>query len=251
MKIINVCMDFWEVGGAERFWQRLSKNMIQYKWLFTKSVDVSADIVIYSNSHKFYEQAKKLNKPIMQRVTGPRSYSLQQPNDLEAVICSSKKGYDISIHKNKYLIYNGIDFEHLNSIKPISCDLLYGCARIGIGQKVDVACEYAIKTKHHLTITGARQHVAENIYDKMKEKYPNFHWTGLLDEDIMLAYVKGCNKGIMPTSVHGVSNFILELVACDKPIINIGSVEVPLKEKIDINIVSRKYDNIIKSILKI
>jgi len=251
MKTINVCMDFWEVGGAERFWQRLSKNMPRYKWLFTKSVDVSADIVIYSNSHKFYEQAKKLNKPIIQRVTGPRSYYLQQPSDLEAVICSSKKGYDISTHKNKHLIYNGIDFEYLNNIKPIVCDLLYGCARIGVGQKVDVACEYAIKTNHHLTITGSRQHVAENIYDKMKAKYPQFHWAGLLDEDTMLAYVKGCNKGIMPTTSHGVSNFVLELSACNKPIINIGNVEIPPIDQIDINITSQKYDNIIRSILKI
>ena len=132
---INITMDFWGVGGAERFWQRLSRKMPQYEWLFTTAVDTNADLVIYSNNHKFYEQAKALNKPIVMRLTGPRSYVLPQPNDLAALICSSKAGYALSTHPKKILIYNGIDFDHLKTIKPIPCDLLMGSARVGVGQK--------------------------------------------------------------------------------------------------------------------
>ena len=83
MKKISVCMEHWAVGGAERFWERMSRALPQYQWEFSKSVKSDADIVIYSNSHKFYDQAKKLNKPVIFRLTGPRSYKLPQMKDLK------------------------------------------------------------------------------------------------------------------------------------------------------------------------
>lgn len=246
---INVTMDFWGVGGAERFWQRLSKKLPQYEWAFTTEVDPHTDLVIYSNNYRFYEQAKRLNKKVAERVTGPRSYGLVHPSDLSFLICSSKAGFDRIDHSKKCLIYNGIDLDSLKIISPISCDLLYGCARVGIGQAPEKAIQYAIKNSRHLTITGSRQHLAENTYKELKSKYPQVCFTGLLDEDVMLGYIKGCKAGIMPTSTHGLSNFVLELVACDKPLINIGNVEVPNKNDIDINITAKKYNELISPIL--
>lgn len=245
---VNVCMEHWAVGGAERFWERLSRALPQYEWEFSRQVVDDADIVVYSNAHKFYDQAKKLNKPTILRITGPRSHKLPQPPDLKAVVCSSKKSFEVSSHKNKKLIYNGIDFSALDLIEPIECDIIYGCARIGLGQKPEVAIKYSLANNRHLTITGSRQHVAENIYDQLRQKYPQVHWTGLIDEAEMLRYIKGCKAGIMPTSVHGVSNFIIECISMDKPIINIGNVEVPNKADIDIQMTAEKYDQLFRSI---
>jgi glycosyltransferase involved in cell wall biosynthesis len=246
MKIVNVCLGIWAVGGAERGYQRIADKLPEYKWLFTTKVDPTANLVIYSNTHEFYKQAKRIGVPAILRVTGPRSYSIPQPDDLGAVVCSSKKSYEISRHKNKYLIYNGIDFSMIDKIKLTKCDLLYGCARIGLGQQVEKAIKYAIKNNRHLTVTGAKQHVTENVYDTLRKKYPQVRWTGLLDEETMLSYVKGCKEGIMPTSVHGLSNFIIELAACGKPLINLGGVETVNKEDIDINVTARKYKELIE-----
>jgi hypothetical protein len=249
MKTINVCLGIWGTGGAERGYQRIADKLPEYRWLFTTKVDPNSDLVMYSNDHKFYEQAKQHNIPTILRLTGPRSYSKPQPDDLKTVICSNQKAYELSQHKNKHLIYNGIDLDMVSRVKPIKCDLLYGCARVGVGQKVDVAIKYAIDNNRHLTVTGARQHLAEDTYDKLKKKYQQVNWTGLLDEDTMLRYIKGCKAGIMPTSVHGLSNFIIELVACDKPIINLGGVETVNKGQIDINVTAQKYRELIESCL--
>jgi hypothetical protein len=249
MKTINVCLGIWGTGGAERGYQRIAEKLPEYNWLFTTEVKPGSDLVIYSNNHKFYDQAKKYKIPTILRLTGPRSYSKPQPDDLRAVICSNKKAYSISNHKEKVLIYNGIDLDMVSKVKPIKCDLLYGPARCGIGQKIDVAIKYAIKKKRHLTVTGARQHLAENTYDTLRKKYPQVNWTGLLDEATMLRYVKGCKEGIMPTSVHGLSNFIIELTACDKHIINLGGVETVDKTDIDINVTAQKYGELIEKCL--
>lgn len=242
---VNVCMDYWAVGGAERFWQRLSRVVKQHQWIFTTEVDPEADVVIYSNNDKFYHQAKALNKPAVLRITGPRSYSLPQHNDLAAVICTSQKSYELSKHERKVLIYNGVDISKFDSIQPIECDLLYGCARVGLGQKPEVAIKYAKNNNRHITITGSRQHLAEKTYNVLKKKYPEVNWTGLIEEDEMFRYIKGCKAGIMPTSVHGVSNFIIECVAADKPIINLGGVEIPDKKQIDIGNAAYQYNKLL------
>lgn len=241
-------MDFWAVGGAERFWQRLSKKMPEYNWIFSTEVDLNSDLVVYSNNHRFYESAKKANKKIVMRLTGPRSYGLQQPDDLSALICSSKLGFDRSKHLKKHLIYNGIDFDFLKTIKPIKCDLLFPCARVGVGQRPETAIKYALKNNRQLTITGSGQHLAENTYDVLKNKYKMVNFTGLLGEEIVLGYIKGCNDVIMPTPTHGVSNAIIEARAFDKNIINIGNVEVPKKSDIDINVTAKKYKDVFENI---
>jgi len=248
--VVNITMGVWGVGGAERFWERLSRKLPQYEWRFTTKVDPSASLVIYSNDHKFYTQAKKANLPCIMRITGPRSYKIPQPDDLKAVVCSSKKSYALSKHKSKVLIFNGIDFEALKHIKPIECDLLYGPARIGLGQAPEVAIKYAIRHKRKLTITGAKQHLAENTYNLLRKKYPQVNWTGLLDENTMLRWIKGCKEAIMPTSVHGISNFIIECVGMEKPILNLGGVEIPDKADIDINNTAKLYEEIIEEALK-
>lgn len=245
---VNVCMDYWAVGGAERFFQRLKAEIKSHEFVFTTEVVPEADLVIYSNNDKFYHQSKKLNKPAILRITGPRSYSLPQHEDLAAVICSSQKSFELSKHKRKILIYNGVDIKKFDTIDPIECDILYGCARVGLGQKPELAIQYAKKHNRNITITGSRQHLSENTYKMLKKKYPEVHWTGLLEEDEMLRYVKGCKAGIMPTSVHGVSNFIIECVAADKPIINLGRVEIPNKNQIDIAISAYNYDKLISQI---
>ena len=246
--IINVCLDVWAIGGAELGYKRIASKLPQYQWLFTTNVDPSANLVIYSNNHRFYDQAKKLNIPIIQRTTGPRSYSLPQPIDLKAVICSSKKGYDITNHPNKHLIYNGIDLENLTNINAIECDLLYAPARVGIGQMVEDAIQYAQQHKRHLTVLGAKQHLQENTYDVLRSKYPQVRWTGLVDPEVASAYIKGCKAYICPTKTHGVSNAIIEAVANDKSIINLGGVEVPAKQDIDLNVTAKKYDELIRAI---
>lgn len=246
---INVCLDIWATGGAELGYKRIASKLPHYEWSFTTNVDPSANLVIYSNNHRFYEQAKKLNIPVIQRTTGPRSYSLPQPADLKAVICSSKKGYEITKHTNKHLIYNGVDFDFIASIKAIECDLLYAPARVGVGQQVEDAIKYAHKNKRHITVLGAKQHLQENTYDVLRSKYPQVHWTGLVEPEVASAYIKGCKAYICPTKVHGVSNAIIEAVANDKSIINLGEVEVPSKIDIDINTTARKYDEVIREVL--
>lgn len=250
MMKINVCLNIWgKAGGAERGYERLSNALNQYQWSFTTKVDDTADIVLYSNDHKFYEQAKMLNKPTIFRLTGPRSYNLPQPDDLKYVVCSSQKSYDLSSHARKVKILNGIDFDSLKDIKPIKCDLLYGPARIGRTQKVELAIKWAIDNNRTLTVTGARQHVAEDIEGQLKAKYPNVKWTGLIDEKTMLRYIAGCKSAIMPASGHGLSNFVIESIAFNKPIVNLGKVEVPRKEDIDLKNTAQQYDKLFQSIL--
>lgn len=248
---INVTLDIWKTGGAEIGYKRISVKLPQYEWIFTTNVVPNADLVIYSNNNRFYEQAKILNKLVIQRTTGPRSFSLPQPEDLSAVICSSKKGWEITTHKNKYLIYNGIDFEHIKKIKPIHNDVLYAPARVGVGQCVDLAIQWAIQNKRYLTVLGSRQHLHENTYEILKCKYPFVNWTGLVEPDIASAYIKGCNIYICPTKTHGVSNAIIEAVANNKQIINLGGVEIPSRDQIDINVTAKKYDDLIKQTLNI
>jgi hypothetical protein len=249
MIVINVCLDYWAIGGSELGYKRIASKLPQYDWKFVTKVDKNCDLVIYSNNHRFYEQAKALGKSVIQRTTGPRSYNLPQPDDLCAVICSSKQGYQITKHRNRHLIYNGIDFTHINTIIPISNDLLYAPARIGVGQCVEDAIKYAKNNNRHLTVLGAKQHLNENTYEELKFKYPNVNWTGLVDPDVASAYIKGCVSYICPTKVHGVSNAIIEAVANRKEIINIGQVEIPPIEEIDINLTAKKYNSIIQNII--
>lgn len=246
---INVCLNYWAIGGAENFYHRLADSLPQYEWSFTKKVEPNSDIVVYSNDHSFYKQSKKIGIPAIMRVTGPRSYSLPQPDDLEFVICSSKKSYELSTHSRKKLIYNGINFEHLASIKPIHCQLLVSEARIGVGQKVEKAIKYSIEHKKHLTCLGSRQHLAENTYDQLKSKYPNVTFTGLVKPDVSLQYIKGCEALVIASGTHGISNSLLEATALDKPIINLGGVETVDKKDINIKDTAIEYDNLFKSIL--
>jgi hypothetical protein len=250
MTTINVCMCYFAVGGAEIFWSRLAKKLPQYKWLFTTEVKPEADVVVYSNDHKFYLQARNLNKPVIQRMTGPRSYTLPQPEDLAAVICTSQAGWEASRFDGKQLIYNGIDLEYLKTIQPIKCDLLYGCARVGVGQQVEKAIHYAEEHGRHLTVLGGKQHLTEDTYDVLKKRYKDVAWTGLVEEETALGYVAGCNSGIMPTSVHGISNFLIECVGLGKTVISLGSAEIPLLTNIDINQTAARYQKLIDSITK-
>lgn len=248
MKKINICLNFWAIGGAENFYRRLAKAMPQYEWLFTTKVDKTADIVMYSNDHSFYNQAKSLNIPTILRVTGPRSYSMPQPDDLKFVVCSSAKSYQLSTHLRKKLIYNGIDFDHLQNIQPISCQWLASEARIGVGQKIEDAIRFAIKSGKHLTCLGAKQHVAENTYYTLKSKYPQVTFTGLVDPDVALRYIKGCEALIIASSSHGISNSMLEAVALGKKIINLGGVEMVDKKHIDIKNTAAQYLELFQSI---
>lgn len=246
---INICLDIWATGGAEIGYKRIIDKLPQYKWLLTTDVDPTANLVIYSNNHRFYKQSKQYNIPAILRTTGPRSFNIPQPAGLKAVICSSKKSYELAGHPNKCLIYNGIDLDWLNKIEALDCDLLYSPARVGVGQQVEKAIQYAQQNNRHLTVLGDRQHLAENTYDILKKKYPAVHWTGLLDNNQSLRYMKGCKDYIVPTSVHGVSNAVIEAIGFGKNIINLGSVEIPSKEDIDINNTAKKYDELIRSIL--
>lgn len=247
---INVCLAIWATGGAERGYYRLASALPDYDWSFTTKVEADANIVLYSNDIKFYHQAKALNIPAIYRITGPRSYKIPCPDDLEYVVCSSNKAYEICKHPRKVKIFNGIDFDSLKDIKPIPCDLLYGPARLGRTQKVEMAIQWAIKNKRHLTVTGARQHVAEDIEGQLKKKYPQVNFVGLVDEKTMLGLIKGCKDAIMPASGHGLSNFILECISLDKNIINLGDVEIPSKADIDLKNTVDQYDKLFKEILK-
>jgi len=249
MKKINICLNYWATGGAENFYHRLANSLPQYEWSFTKKVDKCSDIVIYSNDHSFYEQSKRLGIPTIMRITGPRSYSLPQPEDLKFVVCSSKKSYDLSTHSCKRLIYNGVDFDHLSNIEPIQCQLLISEARVGVGQKIEEAIKYSVKHKKHLTCLGSKQHLAENTYYYLKSKYPNVTFTGLVKPDVSLQYIKGCEALIIASSSHGVSNSLIEATALGKNIINLGGVETVNKEDINIKDTAEKYDNLFKSII--
>jgi len=246
---INVCLDVWGTGGAEIGYKRIMLKLPQYDWAFTTEVDPTANLVIYANNHRFYDAAKTLNIPTILSTTGPRSLNMPQPADLKAVICSSKKAFEAATHSNKHMIYNGIDFAWLALVKSIECDLLYSPARVGVGQQVEKAIQYAQQNNRHLTVLGARQHLAEDTYSVLKKKYPQVFWTGLLDPNQALRLMKGCKDYIVPTSVHGVSNAVIEAVAYGKNIINLGGVEVPAKEDIDINITAKKYEGLINEAL--
>jgi hypothetical protein len=249
MAKVNVCMGIWGVGGAERFWERLARKLPQYTWAFTTEVQSTSNLIVYSNDHRFYLQARNYNLPTIQRMTGPRSYTLPQPLDLAAVVCSSKAGFEVSQHPRKQLIYNGIDLGHLKTIKPIPCDLLYAPARNGKGQCIETAIQYAQEQRRSLTVLGDRQHLAENTAEVLRRRYPKVNWPGLVAEDVALGYVKGCNEAIMPTPVHGVSNFLIEAVALHKPIINLGNAEIPLYENLDLNNTAAKYQELFERVL--
>jgi hypothetical protein len=227
---IAIALKYWAIGGAEVGYRRLS-NALPYDFDFVTAITQPYDVVIYSNSHDFYKQAKSVGcKKIIQRTTGPRSYNLPQPNDLHAIVCSSVKAYNKSQHPNKVLIYNLPPSE---PAKPIKCDLLYSPARIGVGQCVDKACDYAYQNQRLLTVLGGKQHLHEDTYYELQRRYPEVQWTGVVNPTKALRYMKGCEDYIVPTSVHGVSNAVIEAVAMNKNIINLGGVEVPDKENID------------------
>jgi hypothetical protein len=253
---ISVCLDIWATGGAEIGYWRIFKELERkcgYEWERSMDVNPTANLVIYSNNHRFYEQAKKLNIPAILRTTGPRSINMPQPEDLKSVICSSKKAFELSNHSKKYLIYNGIDLEALKLVETLKeeCDLLYSPARVGVGQKVEVAIQYAQQHNRNLTVLGARQHLAEDTYEVLKKKYPQVRWTGLVQSSKALQYMKSCKDYIVPTPVHGVSNAVIEAVAFDKNIINLGGVEIPAKEDIDIKVTVKKYEGLINEALSI
>lgn len=249
MKKINVVMSYM-VGGALTGMKRISSAMPQYDWIFTTN-PVQSDMCIYMNDHKQYLSAKKLGiKHIIQRKTGIRSLKVQEPLDLDAVICASNASYIKSKHPKKILIYNGIDLDFLKTIKPEpNIDLLIAESRIGIGQQVEKSIQYALKNNRHLTILGSGEGLAENTYEKLKKKYTQLNWAGRVSVEKALSYIKGSNGIIISNPSHGVANQVLEALAMNKPIINLGNVEIPPESEIDINITVQKYDSLIKSII--
>lgn len=249
MKKINVVMSYM-VGGALTGMKRISSAMPQYDWIFTTN-PVQSDMCIYMNDHKHYLSAKKLGiKHIVQRKTGIRSLKVQEPSDLSAVICASERSYNNSKHPKKTLIYNGVDLGFLKTIKPEpNIDLVIAESRIGKGQAVEKSIQYALKNKRDLTILGSGEGLAESTYRKLKKKYPQFNWVGRVPADKALSYIKGSNGIIISNPSHGIANQVIEALAMDKPIINLGGVEVPPKSEIDINITVQKYNSLIKSIL--
>ena len=246
---INVAMNYWATGGAENFYRRLAAKLTQYDWTFTTDVDPEADLVIYSNDHKFYLQAKHRNKPTILRITGPRSYSLPQPDDLAAVVCSSARSYVLSVHSNRVLIYNGVDLELIRAIEPIPCQLLTSESRIGSGQHIEDAIRFAQSQGKQLTCLGAKQHVAENTYELLKAKYPQVHWIGLVDPTTALRYIKGCEALVIASPNHGVSNSLIEATVMGKQVYNLGGVETPPLDQLDLNLTAAKYDSLIQSVL--
>lgn len=251
--VINVVMDYL-VGGAYIGLMRIARNMPQYKWEFSTEVNKNANIVIYMNNHRHYTRAKEYNiKHIIQRKTGERSLKIETPDDLGYVICSSKRSYDFVKHKNKILVYNGIDFVHLSSICPKSnVDFLVAESRIGIGQRVDLACKYALKHNRHLTILGGKANLDENTYFVLKKQYPMFKWVGTVSEDESLSYIKGCNSIIVSNSSHGVANQVIEAVACNKNIIDLttNKLEIPDKDNINITCAIEKYKDIFSKLME-
>lgn len=243
---ITVLLNYWAIGGAENGYKRLAAALPQYEWKFATELTEPTDVVIYSNDHRFYEQAKALKIPkIIQRTTGKRSHGLPQPDDLHALVCSSQEAFDKSEHPRKVMIYNGVDISRLQWLRPIACDLLYAPARVGVGQRVSVAAEWARVNNRHLTCLGSRQHLDENTYEELQQQYPEVNWVGLVNPTKATRYIAGCKDYICPTPNHGVSNAIIEAVALGKCIINLGGVEVPCIEGIDINLMKRKWYKIL------
>lgn len=249
MKTICVCCNIFAVGGLEIGFYRLAKALPQYKWVFDTNV-VKSDVLIYNNDDRFYHQAKQLGmNNIILRYSGPRSYNLPAHEDLAAVICSSQTSYDLCGHPRKRLIYNGIDLDYVAGIKPIKCQALVANSRVGKGQAVDVAIKWAAQNKKHLTVLGGRQHLHENTYEELKKQFPWVCWPGLVTPEVASAYIKGCDIYVMPTKIAGISNAIIEAVINNKPIVNIGNVELPPKDQIDIKVSASKYDELIKGLI--
>lgn len=247
---INVVMDAL-IGGAYVGLLRIAHKLDIYHWSFSTEVQPDADIILYMNNNRHYEKAKKLGiKYVIQRKTGERSLKVPTPDDLAAVICGSKKSFSHTQHPKKVLIYNGIDFDHLKTIQPKSnISLLVAESRIGQGQRIHLACEYAIKHKKHLTILGSGEGVAENTHAVLRSKYPQFNWVGRVEPDVALAYIKGCEAIIVSNPAHGVANQILEAISMDKPVINLANCEIPNKSDIDLNNTARLYKELIERIL--
>jgi histidyl-tRNA synthetase len=248
---ICVCMGYWgEAGGAESGWRRLFKALPQYEWVEITKAE-PCDVLIYSNNAEYYTQAKKVGiKHIIQRTTGIRSYGLPQPDDLAAIICSSKKAYDLSKHSKKQLIYNGVDLNYLKSLEPIQCDMLAASARVGVGQKIDVAIKYAKKHNRHLTVLGGKQHLHEDTYNQLRNANKDVMWTGVVSMEEAARYIAGCNALLHTNKSHGCSNAVIESMVFDKEIINISGAELekPPIEEIDIKIMSSKYQKLLSSL---
>ncbi len=250
MNKINVVMDYL-IGGAYVGLKRIEAKLPEYEWKFSQEVEEDADILIYMNNHRHYQKAKKLGiKHIIQRKTGERSLKVQSPNDLDAVICASKKSFEHEKHPKKILIYNGIDFDHLSTIAPKEGVVwLVAESRIGIGQRVDLACKYARENKKPLTILGSKANLAENTYNILKNTYPEFNWVGTVAPDVALSYIKGCELLIVNNPSHGVANQIIEAVAMGKKIKAAPGLEIPDIKDIDINNTVIEYIKLFKSIL--
>lgn len=250
MTKINVVLSYL-IGGAYVGTQRIAKALPQYSWTFTQSPQADADIVIYMNDNKHYVAAKKLGiQHIIQRKTGVRSLKVPEPDDLDAVICASKVSFDNSKHPNRVLIYNGLDFNYLNSIVPKpGIDLLVAESRIGTGQVVEKSIQYAIKHKRHLTILGSGKGLAENTYDKLMKKYPQCTWVGRVKPEVALSYIKGAKGIIISNPSHGVANQALEALAMDVPVILLAPLEIPSKADIDLTNTAAKYAELFDKIL--
>lgn len=239
------------VGGAYVGNRRIADKLLQYTWTFTTEVKPVADIVLYMNNHRHYERAKSLGiKHIIQRKTGERSLKVPTPDDLDAVICASKRSFEHTNHPKKCLIYNGVDFEYLAGITPKpNIDLLVAESRIGIGQRVDLACKYALQHNRQLTILGSKANLAEDTHYKLKKAYPKFSWMGTVSPDEALSYIKGCKAIIISNPSHGCPNQGIEARAMDKQIITLANIEIPPKDQIDLNLTAKKYDELIKSVM--
>ena len=248
--IINVVMDYL-IGGAYVGNKRIADALPQYTWAFSTEVNPKADLVLYMNNHRHYERAKALGiKHIIQRKTGERSLSTPTPDDLDAVICASKRSWDCTIHPRKTLIYNGVDLDYLSTLTPKpDIDLLVAESRIGIGQRVDLACKYAIQQRRNLTILGSKANLDEDTYYYLKAAYPQFSWIGTVSSEEALTYIKGCQALIVSNPSHGTANQIIEALAMDRPIIRFAELELPPKDQIDLRITAQKYDQLLRNVL--
>ena len=253
MVTINVVMDVL-VGGALTGLQRVSGELKQYNWVYTTNVSTNSDIVLYMNDHRYYVRARELNVPhIIQRKTGVRSFKIQEPDDLSAVICGSKASFNNSVHLRKCLIYNGVDFDYIKTISPKqNIEWLVCESRHGIGQRTEVSIQHAIKHKKHLTILGSGEGVAEDTYKKLCKKYPHCLWVGRISPEEALSYIKGCKAILVANPAHGAANQIIEASAMDKQIIDLSPtpLEIPPKAEIDINITAKKYSELIENVMK-
>ena len=85
----------------------------------------------------------------------------------------------------------------------------------------------------------------------LKKAHPQFNWVGTVGQDEALSYIKGCTAIIISNQAHGVPNQGIEARAMDKQIISPASLEIPPKDQIDLNVAAKKYDDLIKSIMKV